>query len=80
MKLPKFLLADNSQECEELIFILHTESPKFIISFDEDDKSEVVWFDAAPESKEAIELLKEQAEIFLDKELESQDELFEEMS
>lgn len=41
MKLPKFLLADNSQNPED-IFVLHTEFPRFLINLSSD---EIEWFD-----------------------------------
>ncbi len=41
MKLPKFLLADNSDFPEDL-FVVHTEYPRFILNVEED---EVEWLD-----------------------------------
>ena len=35
--LPRFLLADNSQEYPETIFIVHNEYPRFIVESDIDD-------------------------------------------
>lgn len=41
MKLPKFLLADNSDMPEDL-FVVHTEYPRFILNVEEE---EVEWLD-----------------------------------
>lgn len=41
MKLPKFLLADNSEFPDDL-FVVHTEYPKFILNVDEE---EIEWLD-----------------------------------
>lgn len=41
MKLPKFLLADNSEFPEDL-FVVHTEYPRFILNVEEED---VEWLD-----------------------------------
>ncbi len=41
MKLPKFLLADNSEMPEDL-FVVHTEYPRFILNVEEE---EVEWMD-----------------------------------
>ncbi|MGS0747189.1 hypothetical protein [Halpernia sp. GG3] len=41
MKLPKFLLADNSDNPEDL-YVVHTEYPRFVLNVEEE---EVEWFD-----------------------------------
>ena len=41
MKVPKFLVGDNT-ESQDTVFIIHTESPKFILNLDTDD---VMWMD-----------------------------------
>lgn len=41
MKLPKFLLADNSEFPEDL-FVVHTEYPRFVLNVEEED---VEWLD-----------------------------------
>ena len=41
MEIPKFLVGDNT-ECKDSVFIIHTESPRFILNFDTDD---VKWLD-----------------------------------
>ena len=34
--LPKFLIADNSQEASDLLYVVHTEKPRCIIQCDMD--------------------------------------------
>ena len=41
MEIPKFLVGDNT-ECQDSVFIIHTESPRFILNLDSDD---VKWLD-----------------------------------
>ncbi len=41
MKIPKFLVGDNT-ESQDTVFIIHTQSPKFILNLDTDD---VMWMD-----------------------------------
>ena len=77
--LPKFLLADNSQECPDTIFVVHTEEPKFIVESDIEDfnsNQKVHWLSEVPGSEEIIKALLEDAENFLDDEFESQDSLY----
>ncbi len=77
--LPKFLLADNSQECPDTIFVVHTEEPKFIVESDIEDfwsNQKVHWLSEAPVSEELIKALLEDAETFLDDEFENQDNLY----
>ncbi len=77
--LPKFLLADNSQECPDTIFVLHTEEPKFIVESDIEDfwsNQKVHWFSEAPTSEEVIKALLEDAEAFLEEEFENQEALY----
>ena len=77
--LPKFLLADNSQVLPDRIFVIHTEQPRFIVgsnivAFSVDQ--EITWIDDEPASEELKKELLEQAEEFLDLELEYEEELF----
>jgi len=77
--LPKFLLADNSQVLPDRIFVIHNEQPRFIIgcsveAFSEDQ--EIFWIDEEPASEELKKELLEQAEEFLDLELEYEEELY----
>ena len=70
MKLPKFLLADNSS-LQNVIFIIHTEYPRFIINISND---EVYWLEDFDKKDEEI-LLSESEQIineafsFYDKEM-----------
>ena len=78
--LPKFLLADNSLEMPDTIFVVHNETPRFIVESDIEDfwnNQEIHWIDDAPENKEIIEQLLGEAEDFLVAELDNQDEYFE---
>jgi hypothetical protein len=79
--LPKFLLADNSQETPDTIYVVHNESPRFIVESDVDDfsKDQVIhWIDEQPVSEELIEQLLGEAEDFLEAEFESQEDLYDE--
>lgn len=77
--LPKFLMADNSQECPDTIYVVHTEEPKFIVESDIEDfwsNQKIHWLGDVPESEELINTLLEEAENFLDDEFENQDKLY----
>jgi len=79
--LPKFLLADNSQESPDTIYVVHTEEPKFIVESDIEDfwsNQEIHWISEAPESSELIKSLLEEAENFLEDEFENQEDLYDE--
>ena len=74
--LPKFLLADNSLETPETIFVVHTQTPRFIVESDIDDfmsNQEVHWIDGEPGDEEMIADLLEAAEEFLEKEFENEE-------
>ena len=76
--LPKFLIADNSQEVPEKIFVVHTEVPRFIIEGDiEDIESDMLvhWID--DEAAFSDQLIAEALNFYED-ELASQEELFDE--
>ncbi|OFX34011.1 MAG: hypothetical protein A2W90_16420 [Bacteroidetes bacterium GWF2_42_66] len=80
MMLPKFLLADNSLEMPDTIYVVHNETPRFIVESDIEDfwnNQEIHWIDDAPGSSELIEQLLGEAEDFLIAELDNQDEYFE---
>ena len=75
MKLPKFLLADNSDFPEDL-FVVHTEYPRFVLNVEEE---EVEWFhdlDGEDEESMADEATKvvEQAFKWCDDELNKYDD------
>lgn len=79
--LPKFLLADNSLETPDTIFVVHTEVPRFIVESDIDDfwNNQVVhWIDGEPGDDEMISELVEAAEDFLEKEFDNEELLAEE--
>ncbi len=79
--LPKFLLADNSQELPETIFVIHTQTPRFIVESDIEDfysNRQVHWIDTKPSDKLLIEDLLEEAEDFMEREFESQEDLYDE--
>jgi hypothetical protein len=74
--LPKFLLADNSLETPETIFVVHTETPRFIIETDIDDFESnqlIHWIDAEPDDEDVIAQLVDEAEEFLEKEFENEE-------
>lgn len=79
--IPKFLLADNSQELPDTIFIVHTEEPRFILECDIEDFNEnqmIHWIDNKPTDEDEIEDLIEEAEVFLENELENQEDIYDE--
>lgn len=79
--LPKFLIADNSQELPNTIFVVHTESPRFIVESDVDDFSQnqlIHWIDDKPQSDVIIEQLLDEAEDFLENEFDNQEDLYDE--
>lgn len=47
--LPKFLMADNTDQ-PDAIYIIHTEYPRFVLNLENDD---VEWFDALENDDEA---------------------------
>ncbi len=78
--LPKFLLADNSQEMPDMLYVVHNENPRFIVGSDIEDFSvnqTIYWIDEKPNDKDLIAQLLEEAEDFLEAELENQDSYFE---
>jgi hypothetical protein len=79
--LPKFLLADNSQELPDTLFIVHTRNPKCIIECDVEDfnsNQQIYWMDKTPEDQNVIEDLLDEAETFYNDELENQEDLYDE--
>lgn len=74
--LPRFLLADNSLETPETIFVVHTESPRFIVEADIDDfnsNQQIHWLDKEPDNADLISQLVEEAEAFLEREFENEE-------
>ena len=81
MSFPKYLLADNSQDNPDRIYVVHTQEPKFIVGFDIEDfnvDQEIDWLSAKPESEDEIADLLVSAEEFLNNELDNQEDIFEE--
>ena len=78
--LPKFLLADNSQEKPDMLYVVHNETPRFIVGSDIEDFSvnqKIYWIDEECADKELVAHLLVEAEEFLEAELENQDTYFE---
>ncbi|MDR2911559.1 MAG: hypothetical protein LBV47_09410 [Bacteroidales bacterium] len=81
--LPRFLLADNSLETPDTIFVVHTENPRFIVETDIDDfwsNQEIHWIDGEPGDEDLIAQLIEEAEEFLEMEFANEDSLMEDDS
>jgi hypothetical protein len=77
--LPKFLLADNSQVLPDKIFVVHNEQPRFIVGCDVEGftiDQQIHWIDDEPASEELKKELLEQAEEFMELELEYEEELY----
>ena len=60
MNLPEFLLGDNT-DCEDAIFVIHTQYPRFIIDLSSED---VEWLDDVSEEDPA-ELTDEAERLFV---------------
>ena len=74
--LPKFLLADNSLETPDTIFVVHTEMPRFIVEADIDgfwSNQNIHWIDGEPGDEELVAQLVDEAEEFLEKEFENEE-------
>ena len=79
--LPKFLIADNSQELPDKVFIIHTQTPRYIVESNIEDfniEQKIYWLDESINDKNIISKLLKEAEEFFDNELDSQDELYDE--
>ena len=77
--LPKFLLADNSQDVPDMLYVVHNETPRFIVESDIEDFSvnqQIYWIDEEPKDKDLIAQLLKELEEFLEAELD-QDSFFE---
>ena len=70
MELPKFLIADNS-ELEDVLFVVHTEYPRFILNVLNDEMHWLEEFDKEDETtlKSESHSLMEAAFDFYDKEM-----------
>lgn len=82
--LPRFMIAENTQEYPDLVFVIHNDSPRFMLQVDleEEETDETVdiihWIDPEPEDENFVDDLVDEAYDFLDDELENQDRLSEE--
>lgn len=77
--LPKFLIADNSQKATDLVYVVHTETPRCIIECDLDgfySNQKIYWLDEEPLIQDDIDALLEEAEEFYEKELDNQEDLY----
>ncbi len=81
MKIPKFLVGDNT-ECQDAVFIIHTESPRFILNLDnddvkwlDDDLPELLGTDDEAELTTAISELLDLADEFYQREIDKYEEL-----
>lgn len=71
MKLPKFVLADNTDFPDD-IFIIHLEFPQFIINLKDDEVEflEDITSEDDREIEQEMEILIEEAGLFYDREME----------
>lgn len=79
--LPKFLIADNSQDAPDLVYVVHTQAPRCIIRCDLDgffSNQQIHWIDPEPGNQDELDALLEAAEDFYETELDNQEELYDE--
>ena len=81
MEIPKFLVGDNT-ECQDSVFIIHTESPRFILNLDtadvkwlDDELPELLGTDDEAELTTAISKLLAEADEFYQREIDRYEEL-----
>ena len=81
MEIPKFLVGDNT-ESQDSVFIIHTESPRFILNLDtddvkwlDDDLPELLGTDDEAELTTAISKLLAEADEFYQREIDRYEEL-----
>lgn len=77
--LPKYLLADNSQEKQGKLYVVHNQEPRFILEGSDEDFSEdqkIYWIDDEVTDIDEVDRLMAEAEDFLEKELDNQEELY----
>ena len=81
MEIPKFLVGDK-KECQDSVFIIHTESPRFILNLDtddvkwlDDDLPELLGTDDEAELTTAISELLAEADDFYQREIDRYEEL-----
>lgn len=71
MKLPRFLLADNSES--EFVYVIHSEFPRFVLNINTDELEFWESFDGE-EIKEEYDTLVKEAFDFYDNEIEQYEE------
>ena len=79
--LPEFLFADNSLFSTELVYIVHTQQPRFILQCNGEDfmeDQEIFWLDPEPGDEDEKETLICRAEDFYEAVLDNEEELDEE--
>ena len=77
--LPRFLLADNSQDSVDIVYVIHTQHPRCIIRCDLDgffSRQEIFWLDEQPMAPDTVAAILEAAEDFFEKELDNQEDLY----
>ena len=81
MEIPKFFVGANT-ECQDSVFIIHTESPRFILNMDtddvkwlDDDLPELLGTDDEAELTTAISKLLAEADEFYQREIDRYEEL-----
>lgn len=77
--LPKYLLADNSQEKPGRLYVVHNYEPRFILEGSDEDFSNdqsIYWLDEEVTDEDQIDALIAGAEKFIESELDNQEELY----
>lgn len=78
--LPKFLIADNSQDSPDDIYVVHTQYPKCIFKCDIDetfaDNFIIHWLEEEPNEDYNLKGLIAEADQFIEDELDNQENLF----
>lgn len=80
--LPRFLLADNSIEQPEKLYVVHTQSPRFILEGDCEEFTEnqkMHWIDKNNLTDEQVNSLVLLANEFIDAELDNEEQLYDDM-
>lgn len=80
--LPRFLIADNSQEAGGRLFVVHCEEPRFIMEGSDDDfteDQEIHWIDEPIEDELELARVVSAVIEFVEAELTSQEDLYDDM-
>ncbi len=76
---PKFLMAENTQEKPDLVYVVHTQTPMFVLAnniHDFEEEPIVYWLDQKPDDNAHIEELVEEAIEFINLEYEHQEAMY----